>query len=106
MGIGMRHSGGGGAYDGASGGVACIVPREEGVKLEARAATTGGEGCDHGRELELKALEGDSTLSSSIFFHSTWRVKSIIPSILHPVMLVFIVKATSHAFLNHSIKCV
>ncbi len=76
---------GGGGADGSSGGVVNSPPGIGSVVLKLRAAPTVGEGVEDGREPGvLDAI----TSSSSTFFHSAWRVKGIIPSILHHVLLV------------------
>ena len=98
----MFRSGGGGGSgaDGASGGVPC---RSSGDGDESG----GEEGNDDGREPGLGEREKELSRRRhcSTFRHSAWRVKGIIPSTLHPVMLRSFVKAISHAGLKHFMKC-
>ena len=102
----MRNGGDGkDGGDGSNGGVSIRPPGVGSVVSEARAATTACESVENVRYPGVVELEAEFTSSSSTFFHKAWRVKGIIPSILHPTMLCSLVKAISHAGLNHFIKC-
>ena len=84
----------------------CQQPAGAGsVVLEPRAASTVGEEVEDGREPALVDFKAEITSSSSTFFHIAWRLKGIIPLILHPAMLCSLVKAISYAGLKHFIKC-
>jgi hypothetical protein len=95
----------GGRVDGSSGGVVGNPHGVESVVLESRIVIKVGEGVEDRREPALVDRVTKITSSSSNFFHSVWRVKGIIPSILHPVMLCSLLKAISHAGFTHFMKC-
>ncbi len=97
----MRN-GRGDKIDGSGSGVVGIPAGVGSVVLEARAATTVGEGVENKREL---GFEEEFTSSSSTLFHNAWRVKGIIPSILQPVMFFSLSKAISHTGFKHFMKC-
>ena len=89
---GMRRDG----TDGSSDGVVNNPPGVGSVASEARALTVASEGVEDGGvpvAVELEAI----TSSCCTFFHYAWRVKGIIPSILHPPMLCSLLKAIFHA---------
>jgi hypothetical protein len=100
---GMRN--GGGNAGGFCGGLVGNPLGVGSVVSEARASTAAGEGVEDGREPGDVELEAELTSSSCAFFHSVWRVKGIILSILHHVMVCSLLKAMSHASLKNFMKC-
>ena len=93
--------------DGSFGGVVSNPPGDGIVASEARVSTVEGEGVEDRRVPVIVEVEADLeaiTSSSCTFFHNAWRVKGIIPSILHHVMLCSLLKSISRAGLNHFMK--
>ncbi len=97
MGIGGRRNGAMEMAAGSSGGVS--TPGSASEEDDGRSPK------DYGREPMVVELEEEFSSSSASFLHNALRVKGIIPSTLHPVMLCFRLKAIYHAGLKHLIIC-